>query len=256
MSLRHNDLRDCIYPEISVDEYESKTGKTDEVIVIAFYTTEEDVANDLDDFIEKSFIEVLDVDVSPNPTEDGKYMVFVELKRLPDFFKKFKDLIKDVENLSGKLEWMATTRALDHEVSVDDPELEGAVFTGDTAPIDADDDDDTTSDLADEDGIDIEDELDDSEDVEEAIRLISSDGYLVEKREHGIYVGGRYFNVHEVGSRDSVLESVSIYPMALQTTFEERDLNKALGDTWVVTQLEGVIVLEHKNMKTAMVLGV
>ncbi|BDR26164.1 hypothetical protein RVBP17_2070 [Pseudomonas phage sp. 30-3] len=105
MLARHS-LKGTVLPIISVDEYMPKSGTQEEVIVIAFYTIDEDPAFDLDDFIEKSFIEVLDVDVSPNPDENGNYLVFVELKRKAGFFEKFYKIIKDVENVSGKQDWL------------------------------------------------------------------------------------------------------------------------------------------------------
>ena len=75
--LRPDDLEDLVLPILSIDEYESKI--EDDGIVVGFYTQYKDPANDLNRFIQKSAIDILDSEVSPAPTEDGYFIVFVEL---------------------------------------------------------------------------------------------------------------------------------------------------------------------------------
>ncbi len=110
MTLKYLDLKRCVFPEVSIDEYRSKAGNINEVIVIGFKCIEEDVAEDIDDFLEKSFLNILDVDVAPCPDDDGQYVVFVEVKRDNEFFKMFSSIIEELENLTGKNEWVVTTR--------------------------------------------------------------------------------------------------------------------------------------------------
>lgn len=103
--IRHGELKDLIVPLISIDEFQAKTGDDNEVIVIAFFLRDEMAAYDLDDFIDKGTVDVLDSEVSPNPNEDGFWVVFVEFHRKPNFWFKLYELVKDVENLSTKLNW-------------------------------------------------------------------------------------------------------------------------------------------------------
>ena len=124
MSLKNGDLAGTILPNISIDEFEPKAGKNLDVIVVAFYLIDKEPADDLNTFIQRGFIDTLDVEVSPNTDEEGRYLVFVEMSRNDSFFSKFQALVKDVENVSGKLDWKVKTYFSDgQEFSVSDPEL-------------------------------------------------------------------------------------------------------------------------------------
>lgn len=129
MGLRFEELKSMILPLISVDEFEPKTGTTEEVIVIAFFCKDELPAVDLDEFIDKSIIEFVDSEVSPNPNEDGYYLVFVEFKRQPNFWLKFYDLVKDIENVAGKVKWSVQPYLVDKLFALKDPELHDLVIT-------------------------------------------------------------------------------------------------------------------------------
>lgn len=124
MSLKNGDLAGTILPEISIDEFEPKAGKDLDVIVVAFYLTDEGPAEDLNTFIQRGFIDTLDVEVSPNTDEEGRYLVFVEMSRDDSFPNKFQALIKDVENLTGSQDWKVKTYFSDgQEFAFNDPEL-------------------------------------------------------------------------------------------------------------------------------------
>lgn len=250
MTLKHGDLIDCVYPDISVDEYESKTGDNAEVIVVAFYTIEEDAAKDLDDFIEKSSIEVLDVDISPNPTEDGKYMVFVEMKRAPDFFEKFFSIIEEVENLSGELDWKVTTRSSDHEMPLHDEELKRSIYVADMTPVATEHGEDNTSDLEvdDESDSDEEVEFDDEgveDEVEEAIRLLNHNNIIAEEVDGKVKLFNLYLDIIDCDSEDSIAESFEHIPVDFTDPYECRELRKRLGLDWEVTNLKECVALKH-----------
>ncbi len=129
MGLRFEELKGMILPLISVDEFEPNTGTTEEVIVIAFFCKDELPAVDLDEFIDKSIIEFVDSEVSPNPNEDGYYLVFVEFKRQPNFWMKFYDLVEDVENIVGKVKWSVQPYLVDKLYALKDLELHELVIT-------------------------------------------------------------------------------------------------------------------------------
>ena len=69
--MRENDLDDLVLPLITIDEYVSKIGDDKEVIVVGFFVEDEDPANDLSRFIDRSVTNILDTDVSPVPNEEG-----------------------------------------------------------------------------------------------------------------------------------------------------------------------------------------
>ena len=129
MGARRGDLRGMVMPLISIDEYSAKTSGDEEIIVVGFYCREELVAYDLDDFIDKSIVDILDSEVSPNPTEDGYWMVFVEFKRQPNLWTKLFSMVKDIENLTEKQNWKVQAYHQEQLFGLKDAELRQAVPT-------------------------------------------------------------------------------------------------------------------------------
>ena len=56
-------------------------------------------------YIEKAFKWVLDADFTPGPNQFSKYSVFVEIERNPKIVSRILALLKEIENLVGKLNW-------------------------------------------------------------------------------------------------------------------------------------------------------
>lgn len=129
MGLKRNSLRDTVLSRISLDEFEPKTGDIEDVIVLGFRTTEESPGKDLYNFINNSYIEVRDVEVSPNPNPEGYFLVFVELDRVQGVLETIRELVRDIENVSGKLKWKVSTHIMDDEyLPLFDSEIENYVF--------------------------------------------------------------------------------------------------------------------------------
>lgn len=105
--LREGDLNGTILPIISIDEYESKLDK--DAIVIGFYAIYQDPAKDLNRFIQKSSIDILDTEVSPSPTPKGYYIVFVEIERTKHFIKDFMTILSNLESLTSIKKWTFST---------------------------------------------------------------------------------------------------------------------------------------------------
>lgn len=129
MGLRHEELKGMLLPLISIDEFEPKTGTNEEVIVVAFFAKDELPAVDLDEFIDKSIIEFVDSEVSPNPNEDGYYLTFIEFKRQPNFWMKFYNLVDDIENITGSVNWVVQPYLVDQLYKHNDTELHDLVIT-------------------------------------------------------------------------------------------------------------------------------
>ena len=124
MSLKNEDLHGTILPTVSIDEFEPKAGEDTEVIVVAFYLLDQDPADDLNTFIQRGVIDSLAVEVSPNTDDEGRYLVFVEMERDDTFPNKFQALLKDIENVSGKMDWKVKTYLSDdQEFAFNDPEI-------------------------------------------------------------------------------------------------------------------------------------
>ena len=97
-------LEHLVLPLISVDEFESKIDDR-RVIVTGFYVKDQSPAIDRSNFVEKSNIRPLDTEVSPAPTDDGFYMVFVEMGRNDDFPKRLVSLADQLSNLTTTKKW-------------------------------------------------------------------------------------------------------------------------------------------------------
>mgnify|MGYP001214787592 CR=1 FL=1 len=130
MSLSHEDLKGTVLPDISIDEYEPKAGNTKDVIVVAFHVNDQPPAEDLNTFIQRGFIDTLDVEVSPSTDAEGRYLVFVEMGRDDTFPNKFQALLKDIENLTGEMAWkIKTYLSADRVFDFNDPDLYNFVIT-------------------------------------------------------------------------------------------------------------------------------
>ena len=113
MGLQVEDLKDTILKKVSIDEYEPKTGDSADVLVLGFSLKESSHGQDLYNFLNSSIYEIRDVEVSPNPNPDNYYMVFVEMDRNEEVLNNIRKIVKDVENVSGKLDWVGKTHLTD-----------------------------------------------------------------------------------------------------------------------------------------------
>tara|TARA_B100001093_G_C26791379_1_gene999113 strand:- start:386 stop:1153 length:768 start_codon:yes stop_codon:yes gene_type:complete len=113
MGLHTGDLQDTMLKKVSIDEYEPKTGDASEVLVLGFSLRESTQGQDLYNFLNSSIFEIRDVEVSPNPNPDNYYMVFVEIDRNDKVLENIRNIVKDVENISGKLPWIGKTHLND-----------------------------------------------------------------------------------------------------------------------------------------------
>lgn len=104
-SLKSNDLKDFVNNIFTIDGYQSKMGKDEEVAVLAFEVTDQEPAKDLVSFIEKGYGFILDADMSTGENRKGKYNVFVEMERNRYLGKNIKTILDDVQKLTGIEEW-------------------------------------------------------------------------------------------------------------------------------------------------------
>ncbi len=111
-------LEHLVLPLISVDEYESKIDDR-RVVVTGFYVKDKYPANDLSVFVEKSSVRPLDTEVSPAPTDDGFYMVFVEMSRNDEFPNRLIDMANQLKNLTFIDKWKFKPYGLDDDKFLD-----------------------------------------------------------------------------------------------------------------------------------------
>jgi hypothetical protein len=100
-NLRANDLNNLVKKVFGIDAYKSKIGDDEDIMVLNFIVQYEDPAKDLENFIEMGYDFVLDADVSAGETDDGDYIVFVELERNRHAVDYILKLLKGIEQLTG-----------------------------------------------------------------------------------------------------------------------------------------------------------
>lgn len=129
MGLKQGDLNDTVLSKVSIDEFEPKTGDSKDVLVLGFHVLEQNVGDDLYSFLNSSIFEIRDVEVSPNPNKSGYYMVFIEMDRNENVLENIRSIIKDVENISGKLTWKGKTHIYDSYIPVFEDEIEKYIIS-------------------------------------------------------------------------------------------------------------------------------
>lgn len=115
--LRQGDLEDLVLPLVSVDEYESRID--DAAIVIGFFVNEREAAQDLNRFIQRSPIDLLDTDISPAPDSKGYFMVFVELLGNEKIGENVEGLLEEIASLTNISSWKMKVRGVDDLVAFD-----------------------------------------------------------------------------------------------------------------------------------------
>ena len=94
------DLHRLVQPILSIDEFRSKMGEDKDIVVLGFTVFGKDPALDLVNFVEKSYDWVLDADLSSGETNDGNYVVFIEVERTPKAIEQAMTLLEDLMNLT------------------------------------------------------------------------------------------------------------------------------------------------------------
>lgn len=101
--LHVNDLDGVLLPVMSIDEYHGKID--DSSIVVSFFLTDPNAADDLSSFVESGPYSILDADVSKSINDDGYYQVFIEMERISHFYYDLHDITKDIDSLIDGQEW-------------------------------------------------------------------------------------------------------------------------------------------------------
>lgn len=100
--LEKNDLKRLVKPELHIDEFQSKMGKDEDIIVLSFKVNGRAPANDLVNFIEKGYEWVVDADISAGEMDDGDFLVFVECDRTPESADEIIKMLADVTKLTDQ----------------------------------------------------------------------------------------------------------------------------------------------------------
>jgi hypothetical protein len=103
--LRAKDLKEFVSNLFTVDQYQSKMGEDQDIVVIGFKVFEKHPAMDLVEFIETGYPFILDADMSSGEEHDGHYQVFVEIERTDQLPGQLQDLMRGIGYLTDHKDW-------------------------------------------------------------------------------------------------------------------------------------------------------
>lgn len=99
-TLEYKDMVGMMKPTIHVDEFASKMGDDDDIIVISFFIRSKEASRDLMNWFEKGYDWVLDCDISPGEVKPGRYLVYIEMRRRSSAGAKVKEALDDLGTLT------------------------------------------------------------------------------------------------------------------------------------------------------------
>ena len=99
-ALEYKDMEGMLKPTIHVDEFASKMGDDDDIIVVSFFVRSKQAADDLANWFEKGYDWVLDADTSPGEIKPGRYLVYIEMRRRSTAGAKIAEALDDLNTLT------------------------------------------------------------------------------------------------------------------------------------------------------------
>lgn len=98
--LNYKDLEGMMKSTVHIDEFASKMGDDDEIIVASFFVRDHQAAKDLMNWFEKGYDFVIDSDMSPGEIKPNRYLVYVEMKRRSNVGEKLNEMLNDFNTLT------------------------------------------------------------------------------------------------------------------------------------------------------------
>ena len=89
-----------VKPTLHVDEFASKMGDDEDIIVISFFVRNKLAARDLMTWFEQGYDWVLDADISPGEISPGRYLVYVEMRRRSAAARHTAQMLDDLNTLT------------------------------------------------------------------------------------------------------------------------------------------------------------
>ena len=99
-TLQYKDMEGLLKPTIHIDEFTSKMGEDDDIIVLSFFIRDEKAAKDLMNWFEKGYDFVIDADRSPGEIKPNRFLVYVEIRRRSSAGAHVQQLLDDLATLT------------------------------------------------------------------------------------------------------------------------------------------------------------
>jgi hypothetical protein len=96
----YKDLVGMMKPTVHIDEFSSKMGDDDDIVVVSFFVRSKQAADDLSLWFEKGYDWVLDADTSPGEIKAGRFLVYIEIRRRSTAGKHLAAAIQDLNTLT------------------------------------------------------------------------------------------------------------------------------------------------------------
>jgi hypothetical protein len=96
----YKDMEGLVKPEIHIDEFESKMGSDEDIIVVSFFITDEQASKDLVKWFETGYDFILDADRSPGEIKPNRYLVYIEIRRRIAAGEHVQQLLDDLSTLT------------------------------------------------------------------------------------------------------------------------------------------------------------
>lgn len=98
--LQYRDLDGIMKPTIHVDEFSSKMGDDEDIIVLSFFVRDKTASKDLVSWFEKGYDFVLDADRSPGEIKPNRYLVYIEIRRRSSAPQHIATILDDLSTLT------------------------------------------------------------------------------------------------------------------------------------------------------------
>jgi hypothetical protein len=98
--LQYKDLDGMMKSTIHIDEFASKMGDDDDIIVLSFFVRDLQAAKDLTNWFEKGYDFVLDADQSPGEIKPNRYLVYIEMRRRNAAPRQIQEVLDDLNTLT------------------------------------------------------------------------------------------------------------------------------------------------------------
>jgi len=120
-SLNYEDMVGLLKPTVHIDEFSSKMGDDDEIVVVSFFVRDSQAAKDLVKFFEKGYDFILDASRSPGEIKPGRFLVYVELRRRSTTGERINEILSDLETLTefNAKDWKMTYQDKEQDWSVE-----------------------------------------------------------------------------------------------------------------------------------------
>ncbi|MGD2270163.1 MAG: tetratricopeptide repeat protein [Desulfobacterales bacterium] len=103
--LKPGDLEGLVLDKFLVDAFKPKLCDEKDIAVVTFLVKQKDPAQDLSGYIAQGNFDLLDVEASSAPDEDGYYNLLVEMNRNPEMFDIMDHLLQHITQLVNVKEW-------------------------------------------------------------------------------------------------------------------------------------------------------